>query len=84
MVSTQKNNSVYSGIGVGDGTAWGKTVLLAARPKIPAEAKSSLSPKEEKDRLVEAISFVVSHLRETAEKADETTADILLALLTLV
>lgn len=84
MVSTQKNNSVYSGIGVGDGTAWGKTVLLAARPKIPAEAKSSLSPKEEKDRLVEAISFVVSHLRETAEKADETTADILLALLALV
>ena len=84
MVNEQKNIKVYSGIGVGDSTAWGKTVVLAARPKIPAEAKSLGSAQDEKARLVEAIKYVVSNLQATAEKADETTADILFALLALI
>lgn len=84
MVNEQKTSKVYLGIGVGDSTAWGKTVILAARPKIPAEAKSLASVQDEKARLVEAIGFVVSNLKATAEKADETTSDILFALLALI
>jgi phosphotransferase system enzyme I (PtsI) len=75
---------LFSGIGVGESSAWGKTFVLAPRPKVPAEAKSSLGQELEKERLVQAIAFVSNDLSATSLKADKTTAEILDALLTLV
>jgi phosphotransferase system enzyme I (PtsI) len=84
MVIKDNNKQVYSGIGVGDAKAWGKTVVLSARPKIPAEAKSQLSSAEEQSRLLKAIKFVATDIRATADKADQTTSEILQALLALM
>lgn len=78
------NTQVYSGIGVGDGSAWGKAFVLAARPKALSDAKSSLGKEAEKQRLIEAISFVSQSLRVSASSAEETTAEIIGALLSLV
>ena len=80
-MSEQKS---FTGIGVGDSSTWGIAYVLAPRPKAPAEAKSSLGAEVESKRLQEAISFVVEQMRETAAKADETTADILNALLAML
>jgi len=78
------NTQVYTGIGVGDGSAWGKAFVLSARPKAPADAKSSLGKESEKQRLEEAIASVADGLRVSASSADETTAEIISALLSLV
>lgn len=74
----------YSGIGVGDASAWGKAFVLAKRPTAPADAKSNLGAVQERARLLEAIAFVAESLRLSAGSADETTAEILFALLSLI
>ncbi len=74
----------FTGIGVGDSSTWGIAYVLAPRPKAPVEAKSKLGADTESKRLQEAISFVVEQMSETASKADETTADILHALLAML
>lgn len=76
--------NTFSGIGVGDSISWGKTFVLAPRPKAPEPAKSTLGIEKETARLNEAISAVAHYMRETAANADETTADILNALLAMV
>ncbi len=72
--------ALISGIGVGEATAWGKAFVLGPKFVAPAEAKSKLNSDKEQQRLVEAVSQVATDITETANQADETTKDILLAL----
>ena len=76
--------STFSGIGVGDSSAWGKTFVLGPKPKAPLEAKSTISSEAEQKRLVKAIAEVSEYLADTASQADEMTAEILSALSALV
>ncbi len=72
--------ALISGIGVGEATAWGRAFVLGPKFVAPAEAKSKLNSDKEQQRLVEAVSQVATDITETANQADETTKDILLAL----
>jgi phosphotransferase system enzyme I (PtsI) len=74
----------FTGIGVGDGVTWGQTYVLAPRPTAPGDAKSVLGAQAEAKRLQGAIAFVVEQMTLTASKTDETTAQILHALLAML
>jgi phosphotransferase system enzyme I (PtsI) len=73
----------FQGIGVGNNSAWGKTVVIA-RPKFPASTKSALAPAEETKRLREAIAVVSLQLEATANEVDDQSAEILRALQLMV
>lgn len=73
----------FEGIGVGNNSAWGKTVVIA-RPKFPASTKSALDPAEETKRLSEAIAVVALQLEATANSVDDQSAEILRALQLMV
>ena len=74
---------IFEGIGVGNNSAWGKTVVIA-RPKFPASTKSALDPAEETKRLREAIAVVSLQLEATAYSVDDQSAEILRALQLMV
>lgn len=76
--------NTFSGIGVGESSAWGKTFVLGPKPKAPEEAKSTLGTDAELKRLAKAITEVSEYMATTAASADETTAEILHALAGLV
>lgn len=75
---------MLSGIGVGDASAWGKSFVLGPKFKAPAEAKSTSSTDQELVRLKTAIAEVVESLAKTAATADQTTGEILNALVAML
>ena len=79
-----KVKTTLSGIGVGETSAWGKAFVFSPRPKAPAESKSTLGVEVERARLIASISKVSTSLGVTAGQADETTSEIINALLSLV
>ena len=76
--------NTFSGIGVGETSAWGKTFVLGPKPKAPQEAKSTISVEAELKRLEVAIAEVAEYMSNTAAAADVTTGEILHALAGLV
>ncbi|MBU6144239.1 MAG: hypothetical protein KGQ56_02075, partial [Acidobacteria bacterium] len=75
---------MLSGIGVGDASAWGKSFVLGPKFKVPAEAKSTISTDQELVRLKTAIAEVVDSLAKTAATTDQTTGEILNALVAML